>query len=731
MESRGDPSVGRMRRLIGSAVLVVAVLLPASATATTVTFGAPGVTMFKVPAGVVTIRVSATGAAGGLGDTGPASFVPAAAGGAGGTASGNIAVTPGQTLEVVVGEAAPNTMLTVPFAGGSPNGGGGSAVIPCPGSGCGGALAALVAAGGGGGGECSLNQTVMCLAAGGAGGAPGSAGTAGSAAQTAGGGGPGQPATASSPGSGGSAGTVGSGGNPGTKGADGASATGGAGAPGGGGGGGIFGGGGGGSGGSESAGIGFTSYAGGGGGGGGSSLAPPGGQTGIAAATTPAAVMISWVDPAGTVSSIALTVAAQVTLGPHSTGVLASAIGGAGGAGDASPPNQAAGGRGASVSGPLAPATGQLIGVVVGVDGNPFPNHAGGPYFGRGGAPDGGNGNYGSGGGGGASRISLCPAAGCGAKPTPVLVAAGGGGGGGAGVPTTGFPAAGGPGGNAGAAGGAGGEDGAHDGGGGGGQPTGAGGAAGAGSTSPVIGTAGFAGQNAIGGTGGGGAGNFSDASEGEGGGGGGGGVTGGGGGGSGGRYPTDGDYAAGGGGGGGTSLAPAGGTATLAAARATPEVVLTWTTPAKPRSQAPKLTEVSQSARRWRAGMKLPQLNPPAASGRHKPHRPPIGTAFALRLDQPATVSFGFARLVPGRRARGRCVRATGHVTRRVRCTTAIAAGTFSVRAHAGSDTVAFQGRVTRARRLSPGRYRVTIRAANAGLQLSATKTLIFTILS
>ena len=636
--------------------------------------------------------MSATGAAGGLGGTGPASFVPAAAGGAGGTASGNVAVTPGQTLEVVVGEAAPNTMLTVPFAGGSPNGGGGSAVIPCPGSGCGGSPAALVAAGGGGGGECSLNETLMCLAAGGTGGAPGSAGTAGSGTSTAGGGGPGHPAGTSSPGSGGSAGAAGSGGSAGTKGADGASGTGGAGAPGGGGGGGgIFGGGGGGSGGSESAGIGFTSYAGGGGGGGGSSLAAPGGQTGVAAASATAAVTISWADPAGAESSITLTAAAQVTLGPDSTGVQASAVGGAGGAGDASPPNQAAGGRGASVRGPLAPAPGQSIRVVVGSDGKPFPNHPGGPYFGLGGAPDGGNGNYGSGGGGGASRISLCPVAGCGANHAPVLVAAGGGGGGGAGVPTAGFPAAGGPGGDAGGAGGAGGEDGAHDGGGGGGQPTGAGGAAGAGSTSPVIGTAGFAGQSAIGGTGGGGAGNFSDATDGEGGGGGGGGVTGGGGGGSGGRYPTDGDYAAGGGGGGGASLAPHGGSIRLAAAGATPEVVLSWTTPAKPRLHGPKLTAVSQSAGRWRAGTKLPRLNPPAASGRHKRHRPPIGTAFALTLDQPATVSFGFARLVPGRRAHGRCVRATGHVKRRVRCTRAIAAGTFSVQRACGQR----QGRI------------------------------------
>jgi hypothetical protein len=440
-------------------------------------------------------------------------------------------------------------------------------------------------------------------------------------------------------------------------------------------------------------------------------------------------VVVSWSDPAGGASTITLTADAQVTLGADSTGVLASAIGGAGGAGDPDPPNQpAAGGRGASVSGPLAPAPGQPIAVTVGTNGGAYPNKAGGPYFGFGGAPDGGNGNYGAGGGGGDSRIALCPAVGCGTNPTPVLVAGGGGGGGGGGVPTPGFPAAGGAGGNAGAAGGDGGEDGAHDGGGGGGQPTGAGGAAGAASTSPVTGTAGSHGAGGSGSTGGGGAGNVSDASGGEGGGGGGGGLVGGGGGGSGGRYPTDGDYAAGGGGAGGSSMAPSGGAMTLAAAGATPEVVLSWTTPRTPRTSAPKLTAVSQSTRRWRAGTHLPQLNAPAS--RHTHQRPPIGTTFGLTLDQPASVTFTFSRLIAGRRAHGKCVPGRGHVTRKLRCSRAVPAGTLGVSAPAGSDTLMFQGPITRNRRLAPGRYQVTIAASNAAGLRSATETLSFTIL-
>jgi hypothetical protein len=183
-------------------------------------------------------------------------------------------------------------------------------------------------------------------------------------------------------------------------------------------------------------------------------------------------------------------------------------------------------------------------------------------------------------------------------------------------------------------------------------------------------------------------------------------------------------------------SLAPSGGAIGLAAAGATPEVVLSWATPAKPSpptaggSSAPNLTAVSQSTSRWRAGKKLPQLNPRATGAGHKSHGPPIGTTFALSLDKPATVTFGFTRLVPGRRTHGHCVRAKKHVAHWARCTLTIAAGTFSVRAPAGSDKVAFQGPITRARRLSPGSYRLKITAINATGQPSSVKTLTFTVI-
>jgi hypothetical protein len=124
-----------------------------------------------------------------------------------------------------------------------------------------------------------------------------------------------------------------------------------------------------------------------------------------------------------------------------------------------------------------------------------------------------------------------------------------------------------------------------------------------------------------------------------------------------------------------------------------------------------------------------LPQRNPPA--GHHKRRHPPIGTTFSLTLDQPAIVSFGFARSARGRRVHGKCVRVTKHDRRKPRCTRTVSVATLRVSAPAGRDTLSFQGPVTRSRRLHPGHYRVTITASNSAGQRSAATTLSFTVLS
>jgi hypothetical protein len=238
---------------------------------------------YTVPAGVTSVHVTAHGAAGG------AAVSP---GGNGALASGNVAVTPGETIYVEVGgtgSAGGTSTATPAFNGGGSafsnfgldNGGGGggasdvrttSCAATCVSGGDATSLGSrLVMAGGGGG--AGGNGNVGTGGAGGAAGTDNSGGAqAGGAGTAADGGGPG---TQSAGGTGGVQ-TSGSGVGSGTTGADGALGAGGRGgqsttinvtAFGGGGGGGDFGGGGGGA-------VGFGGSA--GGGGGGSSHGPAG-----------------------------------------------------------------------------------------------------------------------------------------------------------------------------------------------------------------------------------------------------------------------------------------------------------------------------------------------------------------------------------------------------------------------------------------------------------------------
>jgi hypothetical protein len=237
---------------------------------------------YLVPAGVTRLMVTATGALGGT------SLPCNSAGGAGGLIRAIVTVTPGATLQVLVGGN--GTATTAGFNGGGP---GGNSSAANRGAGGGGesdvriapfglADRIVVAGGGGGAGGCS----VASGGAGGSGGNPGTAGATGTGAiPGAGGGG----ATTAAGGSGPppfGTGTPGQGGTGGTS----------AGAPpfgdGGGGGGGYFGGGGG------FASPGDTGNAGGGGGGGGSNFAVPSaaiitnGLSGV-----PSGVSITTLDP--------------------------------------------------------------------------------------------------------------------------------------------------------------------------------------------------------------------------------------------------------------------------------------------------------------------------------------------------------------------------------------------------------------------------------------------------
>lgn len=190
---------------------------------------------FTVPSGVTSITVKAWGAGGGGGSRQPIGQTNAASGGGAGYATDTISVTPGETLDIVVGGGGASSTSGGTSAGGYGGGGDGHGGGNQSGGGGGGRSAVLrsstvlLAAGGGGGGG-SYNTGGV---GGPGGGSSGTAGTTGSGG-TAGGGGT-QSAGGSAGSGGGAAGTSGSGGAGG--GSDGA---------GGGGGGGYYGGGGGG-----------------------------------------------------------------------------------------------------------------------------------------------------------------------------------------------------------------------------------------------------------------------------------------------------------------------------------------------------------------------------------------------------------------------------------------------------------------------------------------------------
>jgi CSLREA domain-containing protein len=149
-----------------------------------------------------------------------------------------------------------------------------------------------------------------------------------------------------------------------------------------------------------------------------------------------------------------------------------------------------------------------------------------------------------------------------------------------------------------------------------------------------------------------------------------------------------------------------------------TPPIV---TPPTSPTS--PSVTNVTESHGTWREGNLLAHL----ASKR----RPPVGTTFTFALDEQARVSFAFTQRVGGRKVKGRCVAQTRKNHRQRACNRTVTRGTLSFTGHSGTNRVSFQGRISRTKKLKPGRYTLIITATNAAGQHSRAKALRFTIVT
>jgi hypothetical protein len=134
-----------------------------------------------------------------------------------------------------------------------------------------------------------------------------------------------------------------------------------------------------------------------------------------------------------------------------------------------------------------------------------------------------------------------------------------------------------------------------------------------------------------------------------------------------------------------------------------------------------PGVTSASESNKSWRPG------NTRATFTRK--HKPPIGTTFSFKLNEPARVSFAFTQRVGAREVKGKCVAQTKNNHHKPACKRTVTHGTLTFTAHAGMNKVVFQGRISASKKLKLGRYTLVITATNAAGQSSKPRSLSFTI--
>jgi uncharacterized repeat protein (TIGR01451 family) len=134
--------------------------------------------------------------------------------------------------------------------------------------------------------------------------------------------------------------------------------------------------------------------------------------------------------------------------------------------------------------------------------------------------------------------------------------------------------------------------------------------------------------------------------------------------------------------------------------------------------SVAPEITNLRQSAARWREGRKA---GPPAKGKRPKV---PTGTTFRFALNEQATVNMTFTRRVHRPCAAAHRAR-PGHKA----CTSTKTLGALHFDAKAGADKIPFTGRLDSGRRLPRGRIAVTFYARDAAGKDAKPRSLTFTI--
>jgi hypothetical protein len=153
-----------------------------------------------------------------------------------------------------------------------------------------------------------------------------------------------------------------------------------------------------------------------------------------------------------------------------------------------------------------------------------------------------------------------------------------------------------------------------------------------------------------------------------------------------------------------------------------TPPTQTTSTSPSVPgeTSPPPVVRNARQSTTRWREGNRLARISHATT---------PTGTTFSFALNEQVTVTFSFAQLLSGRKVSGKCAAQTEKNRRKPICERTVTAGTLTFTGHAGTNEVAFQGRISPVKKLGPGLYTLVITATNSAGVRSAPQSLSFTI--
>jgi streptogramin lyase len=119
-----------------------------------------------------------------------------------------------------------------------------------------------------------------------------------------------------------------------------------------------------------------------------------------------------------------------------------------------------------------------------------------------------------------------------------------------------------------------------------------------------------------------------------------------------------------------------------------------------------PTVGSVRVAPRTWRQGSQLPKIS--------KRKRAPVGTRIRFTLSRAVPVRLQFFAKRSGRKAGKKCRRPTRKNRRGRKCTRLISSGVLSFSGRSGKNTVRFQGRVSRRKRLRPGRYQLKVIAAD-----------------